>query len=69
MPEKQPLNAPRFYLLRRVFQTRELVILAVLILEIALFGLKDPRFVTAENLLAAARYVAIVGIAAMGPAW
>jgi ribose transport system permease protein len=66
VPERLHLAPPRFYLLSRVFQMRELVILGVLVLEIVLFGLKNPRFVTAENLFAAARYVSIVGIAAIG---
>jgi hypothetical protein len=57
---------PPFYLLRRLFQPRELVIVGVLLLEILLFGLKSPAFVTPNLLLGAANYVAIIGVAAIG---
>ncbi len=58
--------APRFYVLRRAFQARELLILGVLILELIVFALVDRSFVTASNLMDAARFAAIVGAAAIG---
>lgn len=69
-----PLQAtPRLYLLRRVFQPRELVILGVLGLELALFALLSPlltedhrQFVTLPNIMNEARAVSLIGIAAVG---
>jgi len=59
-------RVPAFYLVRKAFQPREMVILGVLLLEIVAFGLKDVRFITVDNLLAAARFVSLIGIAAIG---
>ncbi len=57
---------PRFYLLRRVFRPRELIIVGVFILELFAFWLAGPRFVSATNMLDAARFGSLVGIAAVG---
>ena len=61
-----PYRPPSVYLLRQVFQPRELVILAVLLLEIAVFWKISPGFTTANEFLSAARYVSLTGIAAVG---
>jgi len=59
-------------LLQSVFQSRELVILGVLVLEILIFAAIDARnpggahFVSPNSLLGSARSVALIGIAAVG---
>jgi len=61
-----PYRAPRLYVLRQVFQPRELIILAVLLLEILIFWRINPRFTSANEFLSAARFVSLTGIAAVG---
>jgi ribose transport system permease protein len=72
--DEKPLpKAPFLFLLRQVFAPRDLLILGVLLLELLVFSVADrtlragqPPFVTAESLLLSARYVSIIGIAAVG---
>ena len=66
---------PRFYLLRKVFQPRELVILGVLLVEILVFWIITPQlndngrqFITLGNLAEEARVGSLIGIAAVGAA-
>jgi ribose/xylose/arabinose/galactoside ABC-type transport system permease subunit len=74
----EPANAgatattPRSSRLRRLFGSREMVILGVFLLELLAFALVDARhpgqthFVSLEPLLGAARGVSLIGIAAVG---
>ncbi len=66
MAKTQAHTLPRFYLLKRAFQPREVLILGVLLLELAIFWLVDHRFVTVNHLLDAARFGSIVGLASIG---
>jgi len=66
-------QAPSFYLLRKIFQPRELVILGVLALELVVFWVLSPmltdnhrQFVTLPNIMSEARAVSLIGIAAVG---
>lgn len=66
-------QAPSFYLLRKIFQPRELVILGVLLLELLLLWVLSPlltdnhrQFVTLPNIMSEARAVSLIGIAAVG---
>ena len=59
-------RAPSFYLLRQVFQPRELIILAVLFREIGILWKVSPGFVTSNEFLSAARYVTLIGISSVG---
>ena len=66
---------PPFYLLRKVFQPRELVILAVLAVELVVFWVLSPlvtdnhrQFVTLPTIMGQAQFVSLIGIAAVGTA-
>lgn len=64
---------PPFYLLRKIFQPRDLVILGVLVLELVILSILSPaltdnhrQFVTLARFMDEARAVSIIGIAAVG---
>jgi ribose transport system permease protein len=64
---------PPLYLLRKIFQPRELVILGVLALELAIFAVLSQaltdnhrQFVTLPNIMGEAKAVSIIAIGAVG---
>lgn len=67
-----PSAPPPFYVLRKTFPPREMVIAAVFVVELVIFWLfdlgspSDRRFVSFDSLFYAARFVAFVGLAAIG---
>ncbi|MBI3909398.1 MAG: ABC transporter permease [Armatimonadetes bacterium] len=59
---------PPFYVLRRVFQPRELLILGVFLLELAIFWRLKPESVSLTSLSQDADYISLYGIAGVGAA-